>query len=210
VYSQEERVTKTQARRQLGPDDAGVPLTDEEYEAADYAPGYRYELVTGRLYVSPAPNQPHCYLQDQLFLFLGEYARRRRDVLKRVTAHARVMTRALGATTDVQPDLCAYRDFPADALHAHWRDTAPLLVVEVVSASDPGKDLVRNRGIYWAVPSILEYWIVDPRDDVAQPTLLALVRGPEGWLERPVPAGGVYRTDLLPGLEIDLAALLRT
>jgi Uma2 family endonuclease len=58
------------------------------------------------------------------------------------------------------------------------------------------------------VPSIREYWIVDSREDPSHPTLLALVRDGEAWIERPVGPGAVYRTDLLPGLEVDLAAIL--
>lgn len=197
----------TDTRRRLGPADVGTPLTHEEYEAADYAPGFDYELVAGRLYVTPAPNAPHMLIVEFLSDHLKDYARARRDVLQLVTTHARVITRALGGTTDVEPDISAFRRLP-DPVVANWRDMHPLLVAEVISESDPRKDLVRNREVYWLVPSIQEYWIVDPRDDPARPTLLALARGGDTWTERPTPAGGAYRTDLLPGLAVDLAALL--
>lgn len=78
----------------------------------------------------------------------------------------------------------------------------------MISGFDPREDLARSREVYWLAPSIQDHWIVEPRDDPARPTLLALARGADAWVERAVPAGGVYRTHLLPGLEVDLAALL--
>ena len=45
-----------------------------------------------------------------------------------------------------------------------WEDVSPILVAEVLYASDPYKDLVRNVELYLRVPSIREYWILDGRD----------------------------------------------
>ena len=186
----------------LGPEDAGRALEHADFERAVLAPGPRYELVAGRLAVTPAPNRSHADVQDGVLYQLEEYARQQRTILKRVTASARVLTRALGAPTDVQPDVAAYREWPPGS---SWDDVSPVLVVEVVSASDPDKDLVRNREIYLRVASIQEYWIVDPRPEQG-PSLLALVRGAEGWQERPVAPGATYVTDLLPGFVLDLGA----
>ena len=43
----------------IGPHDHGRELTDDEFVAADYEEGYKYELIDGSLYVSPQPNLPH-------------------------------------------------------------------------------------------------------------------------------------------------------
>lgn len=189
----------------LTPADAGRALEHEDYERAEYAPGYLFELVAGRLAVTPAPNMPHTVVQAWILERLIDYARQRPDVLQAAVSVSRVLTRALGAMTDVQPDVAAYRAFPRTRTST-WHDVAPALVVEVISASDPDKDLVRNRDIYLRVPSIQEYWIVDPRP-ANGPSMTALARGPQGWEERLVAPGATYRTDLLPGLTLDLGAV---
>jgi Uma2 family endonuclease len=194
----------THTRRHLGPEDAGIALTHDEYERAEYAPGHRYELVAGRLSVSPVPDFRHDFVQSVLLQRFFTYAAARPERVKHVSARARVI---MPGPTDVEPDVALYTEVPRDSLRAHWRELRPVIVVEVISPSDPAKDLVRNRALYATVPSIQEYWIVDPRDEPV--TLLALVRGPTGWTERRVAPGEVYRSPTLPDLEVDLAALLR-
>ncbi len=189
----------------LGPDDAGRVLEHDEFERAEWAPGYRYELVAGRLAVTPAPNLRHAIVQSWLLKRLVLYAAERPHLLREILPVSRLITRDQGATTDVEPDLAAYRTFTSSR-SATWRDNSPVLVVEVLSASDPEKDTERNPGIYWRVPSIKEYWIVDPRP-IAGPSMTALVRGRDGWLERAVAPGGTYTTDLLPGLVLDLSTI---
>jgi Uma2 family endonuclease len=191
----------------LGPQDAGLELEHEEFAKAERAPGYRYELVAGRLHVTPAPNPPHLVALTWLFTRLHDCSRARPEHIGFVAPGGRLITTALGATTDVEPDISAYRTFPLRA--KHWAGILPFLVVEVLSPDSEDKDLVRNREIYGLVPEIQEYWILDPYAEPA-PTLLALARGPDGaWIERQVPPGGTYRTDLLPGLDLDLGAIFR-
>ena len=190
----------------LGPADAGREVDHGDFERADLAPGHRYEVVAGKLAVTPAPNMSHWQVQTWFLERLDRYAQERPDVLALAATASRVVTRALGAVSDVEPDVAAYRAFPRGSRSARWEDVTPFLVVEVISDSDPRKDLVRNRELYWRVPSIQEYWIVDPRPEPA-PSMLALVRGAEGWGERAVSAGGTYRTDLMPGLALDLSTI---
>src|SRR5688500_9184217 len=82
--------------RHLGPEDAGAALSHEEFERADWEPGHRYELVAGRLHVTPAPNPPHMYVQLKLLLHLVSYAQARPDVLALVAPVSRVLTDELG------------------------------------------------------------------------------------------------------------------
>ena len=46
------------AVKAFGPRDHGRRVTDEEAYAARYKPGYSYEIIDGRLYVSPQPSLP--------------------------------------------------------------------------------------------------------------------------------------------------------
>jgi Uma2 family endonuclease len=84
-----------------------------------------------------------------------------------------------------------------------WQDVSPVLVAEVLSEDTADKDLVRNLGLYLQVPSIREYWILDPRASPDHPALTVYRRRGRRW-QRPinVPAGGTYSTRLLPDFSL--------
>ena len=75
----------------LGPTDHGRPMTWDEFAAADYEEGYRYELNNGRLYVSPAPNLPQDRIQMWLFSRLFLYSLQHPDVLNYLSPSSRVI-----------------------------------------------------------------------------------------------------------------------
>ncbi len=190
----------------LGPSDSGRQLDANDFVRADMEPGWKYELVAGRLDVSPLPEISEWFWEEGLLDLLKLYAFTHPQVVGTVTAKARVITTDYGGACNVEPDISAFRR--RLGRDDRWRDQPPFLVVEVVTDSHPQKDLVRNRGLYGVIPSIQEYWIVDPRRDVRRPELTVLQRGPGGaWVERQVASGETYTTDLLPGLVLDLAHL---
>jgi Uma2 family endonuclease len=189
----------------LGQEDHGRALTMAEYEAAEYDSGHKYELIEGRLYVSPLPNMPHAslilWLQKKLIL----YSMAHPAVINEVSPFSRVFLPGEPEETCPEPDLTAYADFPHHLPIAErdWREYSPVLAVEFVSEDDPDKDLVRNVRLYREVPRIREYWIFDPRENADQPSLLVYRRGKRGW-QRPIriPGGGTYTTPLLPGFSL--------
>ncbi len=62
-----------QTKLYLTPNDHGRPLTLDEFEHADAQEGYHYELIDGRLQVSPLPDMPHEELRDWLRRVLDRY-----------------------------------------------------------------------------------------------------------------------------------------
>ena len=60
-------------RVRLGPADHGRELTYDEFLAGDYVRGHNYELIEGRLYVSPAANYSHDWIRDHLDDVLRAY-----------------------------------------------------------------------------------------------------------------------------------------
>jgi Uma2 family endonuclease len=189
----------------LGPDDHGRPLTLEEFESARWQDGYQYELIDGKLYVSPVPDLPHDQLLKWVYRLLDDYSEEQDEVINYVSSHARVFLPDRPEATQPQPDVAAYRDFPQDRpiRDVQWQDVSPVLVVEVVSEDDPEKDLERNVELYEQVPSIREYWILEPGDDPDRPSLTVYRRRGRRW-QRPieVAAGETYTTRLLPGFEL--------
>jgi Uma2 family endonuclease len=192
-------------RRPFGPQDHGRSGSDLEFETATYQEGFRYEVIDGRLYVSPVPNLDGGDLTRWLFCALNDFSRAHPEVINYVASPARVFVPGATRTTAPEPDVAAYRDFPLHLPRRQrdWRTIHPVLVAEVLTSADgEEKDLVRNVDLYHRVPSIKEYWVVDGRADPDKPTLRVYRRWGAGWRERAVPYGGTYVTRLLPGFTL--------
>jgi Uma2 family endonuclease len=186
--------------------DHGRPLTLEEFTSSDYAEGFQYELIDGKLYVSPLPDAPEGLVERWIYRKLDRYAEDHPEILKLVYNKARVFVPEREEITTPEPDVAAYRDFPDDLplREIRWEDVSPILAVEVLSADDPNKDLVRNRELYFLVPSIKEYWVLDTREDADRPRLRVHRRYGKRWLIRDYEAGSTYTTRLLPGFTLTL------
>ncbi len=155
--------------------------------------------------MSPTPNQPEDWVRTWLLYKLMHYARRHRKVLKHVTAAAQVFVPGHEDVTNPEPDVAAYRRWPnrlPDDIR--WEDVSPILVVEVLSADDPDKDLVRNVALYREVPSIREYWVFDARQSASEPTMTVYRRRGQDWRIIEVGPGERYTTRLLPGFQLRL------
>jgi Uma2 family endonuclease len=190
----------------LGPGDHGRPMTYEEYLAGDYQEGYDYELIDGKLYVTPLPNLPQNRLAHWLYRKLDRYSDRHSDIINYVMPAARIFIPGRPDLTTPESDLAAYRNFPVDLpiAEVRWQDVSPLLVGEVLSADDPEKDTVRNVQLYWQVPSIKEYWIIDGLESADRPLMQVYRRGRKKWQVEEVAAGETYTTKLLPGFKLVL------
>jgi Uma2 family endonuclease len=192
----------------IGPTDHGRPMTLDEFLAGEYLEGWHYELIQGKLYVSPMPNLPEDWVEKWLYEKVLDYAREHPEVINRVTNKARVFIPGERRTTAPEPDLAAFQGFPVHLpiRRMRWQDVSPILVGEVISADDPDKDLVRNVELYLQVPTIREYWVIDSRENADEPSMLVYRRYGKKWrspLE--LSYGDTYTTKLLPGfvLKVD-------
>lgn len=190
----------------LGPHDHGRELTLDEFESASYDPGHKYEIIDGRLYVSPAPNVPENFVEEWLRDELKTYAKKRPDVTNYISAKSRVFVLERPRTTAPEPDIVAFRKFPRGVplLEIRWEDLTPILVVEILSGDDPDKDLERNPELLLDVPSIKEYWVIDIRENPDQPTMTVFRRQGNKWKVIEVAFGESYTTRLLPGFKLIL------
>jgi Uma2 family endonuclease len=187
----------------LGPTDHGRPMTFEEFRTGDYTDGYHYELIQGKLYVTPLPHFSENWIEDWILGKLKAYAQAHPDVLNFVTNKSRVFLPDEAEVTAPEPDVAAYRDIQRDRpFQVRWEEVSPVLVVEVISHDDPDKDLVRNAELYLRVPSIQEYWVFDNRAVAERPTLRRHRRRGKRWSVRDFSAGETYVTRLLPGFEL--------
>jgi len=189
----------------VGPSWHGRRISDAEAARRRYLPGYLYEIIDGRLYVSPQANPPENRLEEWLRDKLKEYSRERTDIINFVSAKARVYLPRRRVTTCPEPDVAAYHDFPLSQPFQDltWEELAPILVAEVLSESDPFKDLIRNVSLYLQVPSIEEYWILDGQGDPNKPRLLLYRRRGKQWQKpREIAYRETYTTPLLPGFKL--------
>ena len=186
-------------------------LSWDDFIGADFEEGYRYEMIEGRVYVSPTPNIPHNSYEKWLETLLSAYALDHPEALQYVTRPARVfLPDGDQGITAPEPDVAGYAEYAANpfAPDSDWRDYSPILVIEVISADTADKDLVRNRRLYLQVPGIREYWILDPRGGVEGLELLVYRRRGRRWEAcRTVAAGATYTTPMLPGFALVLDPL---
>ncbi|MGI5524571.1 Uma2 family endonuclease [Micromonospora sp. CA-259024] len=143
-----------------------------------------YEIFDGSLLVSPHAD-----------VFHGAVANRLRRLLDRQAPAGVFVGQDIGVSAKRSsyfvPDLFVANESAMDRGGAALDPTDVLLVVEVISPSNAGRDLVLKRHEYAAV-GIPRYWLVEPRKQ----TLTVLVNGAGGYREQAVlPVGEVYRTE---------------
>ena len=197
-----------QTKIYLTPADHGRALSWDEFESADAEEGFRYEMIEGKVFVSPVPNLPHDDIVDWLKGLFIAYSQQHSEILCRVKGPARVfLEERSDRVTAPEPDIACYAKYPSDLpkKQRNWRNVSPFLVVEILSEANQDKDLDRNCRLYLEVPSIREYWIVDPLEDADRPSLIVYRRRGTRWAARRVVASsGTYTTPMLPGFSLVL------
>ena len=142
----------------------GAPFTEDDL-ADRPDDGHRYELIDGALFVTPAPDLRHQLVVARLVVLLYGARQSDQDVFP-----APLDVR-LSRSTVLQPDVLVAR---REDLTSARLETAPLLVVEVLSSSTRGIDLGTKR-LALEAAGVPAYWVVDP--DVPSLTVLELDAG---------------------------------
>ncbi len=122
--------------------------------------GNRYEILDGKLYMTPAPRTFHQILTARLLLSLAAT----REIV--LTAPVDLI---LKGATPVQPDLLFLPREQAHQVEERFVSGPPTLVVEILSPSTAARDRTLKLNKY-AQNGIPWYWLVDPEEK----TLLVL------------------------------------
>jgi Uma2 family endonuclease len=196
----------TVTRIKLTPKDHGREMNPDLFEMSSGDPDYHFELIDGRVCVSPVADLPADSLEAWLHEKLLVYKFMNPGVISYLSRKYRVFIPTRAKATRPEPDISVYGEFPhhLPLKRRRWQDISPFLVVEVVSEDDPDKDYVRNVELSAEVPSIKEYWVLDPGPDPDRPSLRVYRRRGKGW-QKPidVPFGGTYQTPrALPGFTL--------
>jgi hypothetical protein len=75
----------------IGPKNHGSPMTEWDFLEAERKPGFKYELIDGKVHVMPyEPDPPEIELEVWLYRALLSYSISRPDVINFVTPKSRV------------------------------------------------------------------------------------------------------------------------
>ncbi len=186
-------------RLPLGPDSSGVCLTSEEFDAAEFEEGWRYELIHGVLVVSPPPLRNERDPNEELGHWLRNYQESHpRGRALDATFHEDTVVTHLDRR---RADRVIYAGLGRDPQEGE----VPTVVVEFVSAGKRSvtRDYEEKRDEYLGI-GVREYWIIDR---FARGLTVYRLHG-SSYTQQVVREGEVYTTPLLPGFELRLDGLL--
>lgn len=186
----------------VGPEHHGLPMAYEEFIEADFQDGWLYELARGIVIVTQVPGIRHGMIVFRLAKLFILYDAAHPGAIKYQSAGSDCRLRLEGMKSDRHPDQAIYLQPYPKGPHL-WARWVPEIVVEVVSASGPDRDYVMKREEYLAAGG-REYWILDPM----LRRLTVLLNIGESWQQTLLGEDGIYRTELLPGLEARVGDLL--
>lgn len=118
--------------------------------------GQRYEVIHGRLYVTPAPRTFHQTVSRRLQDLLYELERQGKGYV--FDAPVEVL---MPGATPVQPDLIYLTREQREMIAEKAIEGAPHLVVEILSPSTASRDRTLKLNVY-AKAGVPNYWILDP------------------------------------------------
>lgn len=165
--------------------------------------GWRYEVIQGELYMSPAPEPVHQECGGNLFADLRDFGKKN-DAGKAYSAPIDVMLGSLA--TPVQPDICFIIKSRLDIVKKKRIEGAPDIIIEVLSPSNWLVDRRTKHEIY-AKAGVCEYWIVDPE---ARAIELFVLRESTYALIGKYGVGETVRSEVLAGFEVKVEAICPT
>ena len=140
--------------------ETGKKLTYQDYLLLPEEPGYRYEILEGRLVKEPSPNVGHQRASRQLQRILEDY-------FWEFDPEGEIFDAPLDVTfldtTVVQPDIFYVSGEQKKIIQEARIDGPPTLVVEIISPSSSRKDRLQKLRIYQGA-QVRHYWLINPEE----------------------------------------------
>jgi Uma2 family endonuclease len=186
----------------VGPADHGRRMSLEEFGSAEGQSGYLYELSRGVVTVVDVPNPRHFAQLNAIRRQLFSYDLAHPNVIYGVGGggECKILLATEEGESERHPDVAVYKTPPPD--DDVWATWIPDLVMEIVSPGSEDRDYVEKRAEYLRF-GVREYWIIDS----TRGEVLVLRRRGGQWTERVVRPPQTCTTRLLPGFELDCAAV---
>lgn len=185
----------------IGPKHHGRKMSLDKFSKAEFVEGWLYELSRGVVDVTDLPGLDHGRIVDRITTMFTLYREAHPNRINYRAGGAECRIRLPGMQSDRRPDQAVYL-FPEPEAEDIWRVWTPDIVVEVVSRGGRKRDFVLKREEYLRAGA-LEYWILDPKTR----KLHVFDRFGDTWEEKVFTGKKLYRTRLLPGLDIRADAL---
>jgi Uma2 family endonuclease len=157
--------------------------------------GEKADLLDGAIYVASPDNTDAADLLTWLTVILGGFVAAK-DLGKIYIS--RVAYR-LSQKRGPEPDLGFLPKGLEQTRRRGFIDGPPMLAIEIVSPDSVARDYVQKKAVYEQA-GVREYWILDP--DEQRATFLLL--GEDGHYEEVVTENNVIKSEVLPGLALDL------
>lgn len=163
--------------------------------------GYRYEVIYGDLYMTPAPNINHQRTSGELEYALQRFVKQQ-DLGLVLHAPCDLILELHAAP--VQPDIFFIAKERLDIVAEQSVQGVPDFIVEILSPSDSGYDRDRKFNLYRQA-GVPEYWIVDPEKRTIEVFVLS-----EGTysLGGRFGAGQAAASKVLVGFSVAVAAVM--
>jgi Uma2 family endonuclease len=162
--------------------------------------GFRYEVIDGELFMSPAPTPRHQQIIGRLVMHLMTHAAQT-EAGEVITSPIDVILADMA--TPVQPDIIFIRQERVDIIGEQAINGPPDLVVEVLSPSTERLDRQTKYRLYARV-GVQEYWLVDPKSCTIEVHVL------RGQAYAPLGKFGPEETmqsELLPDLQLAISEI---
>jgi Uma2 family endonuclease len=137
-------------------------ISYEEYLSLANSSEQRYELIDGEIYLLASPSFKHQLILNEISWHFNNYFRKKDCRSLTAPLDLRLSGYALKFEEDpniVQPDLLVICD-EEKVNEDNKYEGVPALIVEVLSPSTKGKDMIIKLNLYMK-SGVSEYWIVD-------------------------------------------------
>jgi len=163
--------------------------------------GKRYELIQGRVHLSPAPSIRHQFVAGNLDRSLGPF------VVKNHLGELLVtpLDVRLSEDTALQPDLVFVSKQRLEIILENFIVGAPDLVVEILSPATAAHDRATKLNLY-AEARAPEVWLMDP---LAKTVEVLKLQGNKYLVDSIFAGRQTFTSSLFPGGEITLDELFR-
>jgi Uma2 family endonuclease len=142
-----------------------TPIRRYDWDYSDYArfpdDGNRYEVIDGEVLVTPSPSPNHQKVMGRLYRAIDDYVTKHRLGVVIPDVDLLFQTGQF-----LRPDLLVVPESSRTGIKRRGIEATPSLVVEILSPTSSGIDLVKKPARYgdFGIP---EYWVLDPEDKSA-------------------------------------------